>query len=177
MSIIARFHPVKDHATLVEAFATVAAARPDVDLLLVGDGPLRSNLEAQIQRLSLGDRVKLMGIRRDVPAVLAATSVFCLPSVSEAASLTLMEALAAAVPVVVTDVGGNPEIVREGIEGLLVPRSSPGPLAAALLAILDDPQFARRAGAAGASRARELYNIERTAGRYGELYERLAATG
>jgi glycosyltransferase involved in cell wall biosynthesis len=171
---IARFHPVKDQATLVDAFRTVASARPDVDLLLVGDGPLRSELAAQVRRLGLDGRVTFTGVRSDVPQLLAASTVFCLNSVSEAASLTLMEAMAAGLPVVVTAVGGNPEIVRDGQDGLLVPRRDPAALAAALLALLDDPELAARAGASGAARVRDVYRIDRTVQRYFELYERMA---
>jgi glycosyltransferase involved in cell wall biosynthesis len=167
---IARFHPVKDQASLVVAFRTVASARDDVDLLLVGDGPLRPQLEEQVHRLGLDARVKFLGIRRDVPDVLAAATVFCLNSVSEAASLTLMEAMAAGRPVVVTNVGGNPEIVREGVEGLLVPRRDPVALAAALLQVLDSPALARRMGEAGAVRVRDVYRIDRTVQRYFDLY-------
>jgi glycosyltransferase involved in cell wall biosynthesis len=167
---IARFHPVKDQASLVDAFRTVASARDDVDLLLVGDGPLRPQLEQQVRRLGLDDRVKFLGIRRDVPDVLAASTVFCLNSVSEAASLTLMEAMAASRPVVVTDVGGNPEIVRQGVDGVLVPRRDPAALAGALLQVLDSPALARRMGEAGAARVRDVYRIDRTVQRYFDLY-------
>ena len=170
---VARFHPVKDQTTLVEAFERIAAALPDVDLLLVGDGPLRPDLEAQTARLGLGGRVRFLGVRRDVPAVLAATDVFCLPSLSEAASLTLMEAMAAGLPVVVSDVGGNPEIVRAEREGLLVPRRNPEALAAGLVRILQDPVLSRRFGAAGTTRVRDVYRLDRTIERYFDLYRRL----
>jgi glycosyltransferase involved in cell wall biosynthesis len=173
---IARFHPVKDQPTLVQAFAVVAAARADVDLLLVGDGPQRAELEAQVSRLGLERRVRFMGVRRDVPDILAAASVFCLNSLSEAASLTLMEAMAAGVPEVVTNVGGNPEIVRDGVDGLLVERRDATGLAAAILRLLDAPEFARSAGASGAARARDVYRIDRTVERYFELYARMTAS-
>jgi glycosyltransferase involved in cell wall biosynthesis len=161
---------VKDQASLLDAFSTVASTREDVDLLLVGDGPLRADLEGQVRRLGLERRVKFLGIRRDVPDVLAASTVFCLNSVSEAASLTLMEAMAASRPVVVTDVGGNPEIVRQGVDGVLVPRRDPAALAAALLQVLDSPALARRMGEAGAARVRDVYRIDRTVQRYFDLY-------
>jgi len=173
---VARFHPVKDQATLLEAFALVAARLPDVDLLLVGDGPLRPDLERQTASLGIVDRVRFMGVRRDVPAVLAATDVFCLPSVSEAASLTLMEAMAAGLPVVVSDVGGNPEIVRAEREGLLVPRRDPEALAGALARMLQTPELAARCGRAGAIRAREVYRLDRTIQRYADIYRRLSRT-
>ncbi len=121
---VARFHPVKDHALLLRAFAKVATVRDNVDLLLVGDGTLRSELEALVRQLSIERQVCFLGVRSDVPAILQAADVFALTSLSEAASLTLLEAMASSLPVVVTEVGGNPEIVRHGIEGILVPRGN-----------------------------------------------------
>src|SRR5262249_9691881 len=112
LACVARFHPVKDHATLVRAFAAVAVARDNVDLLVVGDGPLRGDLEGLSRRLGVGGRVRFLGVRSDVPDILRAVDLFAMTSVSEAASLTLLEAMASELPVVVTAVGGNPEIVR-----------------------------------------------------------------
>jgi N-acetyl-alpha-D-glucosaminyl L-malate synthase BshA len=172
---IARFHPVKDQAMLLRAFAAVAAARPDADLLLVGDGPLRPELEKQVRELGIEGRVRFLGIRSDVPDILRAIDVFALTSVSEAASLTLLEAMASAVPVVVTDVGGNPEMVRHGIEGLLVPRGDADAAAAALLRILDDSARAAEMGAAGRARVLERYQLEQTIHSYFRLYQRLAS--
>ena len=149
IAMVARFHPVKDQAMLLRAFARVAAARPDVDLLLVGDGPLRGDLEASVERLGLRGRVRFLGVRADVPDLLRAVDVFALTSVSEAASLTLLEAMATMLPVVVTAVGGNPEIVRDGVEGLLVPRGDAEAAAGAFLCLLDDPAAAAAMGAAG----------------------------
>jgi len=94
VATIARFHPVKDHRTLLTAFAEVARVRADVDLLLVGDGPLRSDLERQSADLDIADRVRFLGVRDDVPNILRAIDVFALTSVSEAASITLLEAMA-----------------------------------------------------------------------------------
>ena len=99
---------------LVRGFAAVASGTTDVDLLLAGDGPERSAIEALAQSLGIGGRVQFLGVRSDVPVLLQASDVFTLTSVSEAASLTIMEAMASAVPVVTTAVGGNPELVRDG---------------------------------------------------------------
>lgn len=170
---IARFHPVKDHAMLLRALARVAAVRPDADLLLAGDGPLRPDLERLTRELGIEGRVHFLGVRSDVPELLGASDVFALTSVSEAASLTLMEAMAAGVPVVVTAVGGNPEIVCQGVEGLLVPRGDAQAAAAALLQLLDNPAAAARMGAAGKARAHERYRLERTIDAYLRLYQRL----
>ncbi len=146
LACVARFHPVKDHATLLRAFAAVAAARDNVDLLLVGDGPLRGELERLTRQLGIQSRVRFLGVRSDVPDLLRAVDLFTLTSVSEAASLTLLEAMASFLPVVVTAVGGNPEIVRHEKEGLLVPRADAPATAAALLRLLGDPVTAGRHG-------------------------------
>ncbi len=174
---IARFHPVKDHPTLFRAFAGVARARPDVDLLLAGDGPTRADLERLVASLGIADRVRFLGIRRDVPDLLAAADVFALTSVSEAASLTILEAMAAGRPVVVTDVGGNPELVRDRIDGCLFPRGDHAAGARALLRVLDDPAFAAVCGQAARVRAAEHFSLARTVDRYYALYRRLTGRG
>lgn len=171
---VARFHPVKDQAMLLRAFAGVAAQRADVDLLLVGDGPLRGELEALVRQLEIASRVQFLGVRADVPDILAASDAFVLTSVSEAASLTLLEAMASRLPVVVTAVGGNPEIVRHEKEGLLVPRGDALALAAALLRLLNDPDWAGQMGMAGRARVEERYRLEQTVAAYGRLYEKLS---
>jgi glycosyltransferase involved in cell wall biosynthesis len=174
---VARFHPIKDHATLLRGFAGVATARPDVDLLLAGDGPLRGDLEALVSELGLKDRVHFLGVRHDVPELLQAADLFLLTSICEAASLTLLEALAAGLPVVVTAVGGNPEIVREGVEGLLVPRGDAAALTAAIGRVLDDSTLASAMGAAGRARAQERYQLGRTIDAYWHLYRQLHRRG
>ena len=175
VTIVARFHPVKDHRMLLEAFQWVVPGRPDVDLLLVGDGPLRDELTAQAEGLGMTERVRFMGVRSDVPELLAASDIFALTSVSEAASLTLLEAMASRLPVVVTDVGGNPELVRGGIDGLLVPRGDAQATAKAINTLLDDPALAHTMGQSGAARVTEVFRLERTIGRYYDLYSELCA--
>jgi glycosyltransferase involved in cell wall biosynthesis len=174
IACVARFHPVKDHPMLIRAMARVAAELPDVDLLLAGDGPDRTLLEDLCRELRIADRVRFLGVRKDVPDVLLASDLFALTSETEAASLTLMEAMACGLPVVVTDVGGNPELVRPGRDGLLVPRGDDAACARALLAILRDPSLARRFGDSGRERAAERFDIDRTISRYHQLYRRLS---
>lgn len=171
---VARFHPVKDHRTLLEAFRHVAAAVSDVDLLLVGDGPLRTELEETATTLGIADRVRFTGVRDDVPDILAAIDVFTLSSLSEAASITLLEAMAVGAPVVVTDVGGNPEIVRRGVDGLLTPRGDACALATALIKVLSDAAFAASLGRHAAERVRDRYQLDRTIERYSQMYQELA---
>lgn len=171
---IARHHPVKDQASLIEGFRDVAEARPDVDLLMVGDGPLRGELESRVAALRLGSRVRFLGVRDDVPDLLRAVDAFALTSLSEAASLTLMEAMASGLPVVVTEVGGNPELVRDGIEGLLVPRGDRRAIGTALLRILDDPSLASTMGAAGRARAATCYRLDQAVENYLGLFREVA---
>ncbi len=172
---VARFHPVKDHETLVRAFARVAAARPGTELLLVGDGPERARIEALAAELAVGSHVRFLGLRDDVPAILRAADLFVLTSASEAAPLTLLEAMATGLPAVATAVGGVPEILHDGVEGLLVPRADPEAAAAAIEALLGDRARAAAMGRAGRSRVEESYRLENTVAAYGALYERLAA--
>jgi glycosyltransferase involved in cell wall biosynthesis len=174
IATVARFHPVKDHSTLINAFARVAAVKGDVDLILVGDGPLRGALESQVRNLGLQARVQFWGVRQDVSRILSAVDVFVLPSLSEAASLTLLEAMAAECPVVVTDVGGNPEIIRQKEDGLRVPRQDPDAMALACLKLLDHPTAAKSMGQSARRRVLEHFQQKDTVRRFAELYEELA---
>ena len=160
---------------LLRAFARVAAVRQDVDLLLAGDGPLRAALDAQTQALGLAGRVRFLGVRDDVPDLLQAADVFALTSVSEAASLTLLEAMASGLPVVVTAVGGNPEIVEHGTHGYLVSRGDDAAASAAILRLLENTAEARAMGEAGRRRVRDHYPLHRTVEAYFERYAAAAA--
>ncbi|HEY2784975.1 MAG TPA: glycosyltransferase [Fimbriiglobus sp.] len=170
---IARHHPVKDQSTLIRGFASATTTLLDVDLVLVGDGPLREELEDLVRSLGVADRVRFVGIQNNVPEWLRAADAFALTSVSEAASLTLLEAMAAGLPVVVTNVGGNPEIVRQEVEGLLVPRGDAPALAEAFGQIFCDPDLAQRLGNAGRRRVNETYRLDRTVDSYFQLYRTL----
>jgi L-malate glycosyltransferase len=171
---VARFHPVKDQAILLKAFQPVSKTFPDVDLLMVGDGELRNDLVQLAKAMGLENRVHFLGIRKDVSSILRAAKVFVLTSKSEGAPLTLLEAMAVGLPVVVTAVGGMPEIVRDGIDGLLAARGDANAIASALIRLLENPATASAMGTAGAQRIRERYTIDRTVERYYRLYTRLA---
>jgi glycosyltransferase involved in cell wall biosynthesis len=170
---VARLHPVKDQETLIRGFAAVARSRDDVDLLLVGDGPLRGDLEQMVEGLRLSGRVQFLGIRPDVPEILRCAEAFVLTSLSEAASLSLLEAMASGLPSVVTDVGGNSEMVRDRLEGFLVPRGDHASIASAILRLLDHPAEAAVMGDAARSRVEEQYQLDRTIDTYMDLYRDL----
>jgi L-malate glycosyltransferase len=171
---VARHHPVKDQATLLRGFAAAADHLPDVDLLLVGDGPLRGELERFAGALGIADRIRFLGIRSDIPRLMSAADVFALTSRSEAASLTLLEAMASGLPVVVTAVGGNGEIVRHEQEGLLFPRGDAAACAAGFLRLFHETGLAERLGAAGRQRVLDHYRFDCTVERYFSLYCSLA---
>ena len=176
---IARFHPVKDHATLVRAWAQVHDALPNAKLLLVGDGPERQNLENQIQSLTAGSSmlaasIEFLGIRNDVADILRAVDVFTLTSVSEAASLTLLEAMASGCASVVTDVGGNAEHLREGVDGFLVPRSDDQQLAERLLKLLSDESTRTKFGKSARQQIAQRFSLNEAINSYSTHYQSLS---
>ena len=154
---IGRLAAPKDALTLVRALAAVGP-RP-YSALVVGDGPDRPAVEAEIRSLGLERAVRLAGERRDVPGLLADADVFVLSSRSEGAPLSVLEAMAAGLPVVASAVGGVPELVADGATGLLVPPGDPGALAAALDRLLADPALRRRLGAAARERVRTRFDL------------------
>lgn len=171
---VGRLDPVKDQARLVHAFAALAPRRPEVALVIAGDGPCRLTLERMVADLELQDRVRLLGDRRDIPAILAALDVFVLPSIAEGISNTILEAMATGLPVVATAVGGNPELVKPGISGMLVPVSDPIALAAAIENYVDDGHLRDLHGKGGRQRATERFSLGRMADAYTHLYGALA---
>jgi glycosyltransferase involved in cell wall biosynthesis len=146
---------------LLEAFALVRAARPDASLGIAGDGPTLAEVRARVTELGLDGAVDVLGNvpRADVPGLMHASAVYCLPSFGEPYATTVIEAMAAGLPLVVTNSGGLAELVdAEG--GLLVPPRDVPALAAALLAILDSPERARRMGEHNRRRAQREFDWE-----------------
>lgn len=136
---VGRLHPQKDHATLLAAFARLVARRPTARLRIAGDGALLGELEALAGRLGVDGTARLIGLRDDVPRVLAAADALVLASAWEGLPNAVMEAMAAALPVVATRVGGVPELVDDGRTGLLVPPGDPDALRAAMARVMDLP--------------------------------------
>lgn len=169
----ARHHPVKDQKTLLGGFALAAADLPHVDLLMVGDGVLRNDLERMASELHIAHRVKFLGVRNDVPDLMRASDVFVLSSLSEAASLTLIEAMATGLPSVITNVGGNPEIARHEVEALLYPRGDREGLASCLRRVFTDATLARQLGTSARARAEGRYQLDGTIEEYYRAYCRL----
>jgi sugar transferase (PEP-CTERM/EpsH1 system associated) len=173
---VARLDPVKDHASLFRAARLVRDAEPAFRLDVVGDGAERPRLEALVRELGLEGTVAFRGHRDDVEDALAGADVFVLASTTEGISLTLLEAMAAALPIVATDVGGNREVVVPGETGWLVPPRSPPALAEALLSAIRDRERERAFGAAGRRRVETLFDLRLTVRRYESLYREVLAS-
>jgi len=156
---VGRFVEVKGYRYLLEAAARIERARAGVHWILVGDGELRGELEAQARGLGLESRVHFTGWRDDVADVLALADLLVLPSESEGFGRVLVEAMAMGRAIVATAVGGVPDIVLPGETGLLVAPANPVALADAVRALLDDPERGARLGAAGRARAESSFSL------------------
>ncbi len=168
-----RLSPEKGFGDLVEAAATAIRREPRLGFVLFGDGPLRRDLSARIDQLGLTNRVVLAGFREDVTKYLPHADVVALPSLTEGLPVILLEALAAGVPVVATTVGGIPEVVEEGVSGMLVPAGEPERLAQRLVALCANDIDRRALGAAGRARVRAEFTFATQSRKYEDLFERL----
>jgi glycosyltransferase involved in cell wall biosynthesis len=167
---VARLSPEKDIANLVRAAALVARQLPDLRVEVAGGGPCLHDLKQLAADLGIGSRITFLGEVGDVRALLSRARLFALPSRSEGIPLTALEAMACGLPVVATRVGGLPEVVDDGVTGLLVPPADPPALAGAIAEICNDPARRERMGRAGARRALELFDIRRMVAEYEALY-------
>lgn len=169
-SIVARLSPEKNHRLLLQAFAEVVARVEAAKLLIVGDGPQREAIRDEIARLGLQDRALMLGVRRDLPTILAASDAFVLSSDREGLPIAALEAMAAGRPVVATSVGDLPLIVRHGETGLLVARGDRAALADALVQILSDPELATRLGTNARKLVEQNYSLQKMIERHEALY-------
>jgi glycosyltransferase involved in cell wall biosynthesis len=167
---VARLNVVKDQTTLLRAARMVLDREPRFELDIVGDGEMRPALERLAAELQLGSAVRFHGYRDDVRPFLAAADAFVLSSVSEGIAISLLEAMAAALPVVATRVGGTPEVVVDSGTGYLVPARDPAAMAEALITLLSQPEHARSLGDAGRARVEECFTLGATVQAYESLY-------
>jgi sugar transferase (PEP-CTERM/EpsH1 system associated) len=172
---VGRLDPVKNQAALVGALRRIHDRDParagHLNLIIVGDGPQRVALEDCVRAAGLQGQVSLVGARQDVPALMRRMDVFALPSTNEGISNTVLEAMASGLPVVATRVGGNPELVVDGVTGALVAPGDEAALAEALARYAGDPGLRRAHGAAARTRAVEEFSIEAMMKRYSDLYD------
>lgn len=175
VGVVASLSPIKDHATLLRAVAALARNWPSLHVVLVGaDGGSRTALELLVRELGLENRVRFAGLRPSQPSAHHLFDISALTSVSEGMPNSILEAMAAARPVVATRVGAIPDAVVDGETGLLVPPHDPDAVAAALESLLRDPDRRVRAGAAGRARAQAQYSPAGVVGRLRDLYHELA---
>jgi sugar transferase (PEP-CTERM/EpsH1 system associated) len=170
IGIVARLAPVKDHATLFEACRILNESAYQFRLFVVGDGPLKDQLEAVAYSLGIDKQVIFTGMRDDIPDLMRAMDIFVLSSLSEGISITLLEAMSCCLPIVATEVGGNPEVVVDGLTGFLVPPQHPELLADKLRVLITDQQLRQQMGKVGRQRVVNHFSIKETAEKYRQLY-------
>jgi len=171
---VGRFSYQKNHELLVNAFANLLPhADVPVELWLVGDGELRETVQAQVKSLGIQERVRFLGVRSDIPDLLRAADVFVFPSRWEGNPLSVMEAMAAGLPVVATAVGGVPELVEDGVSGILVPNEDHNALVGALQQLVQRADLRAQMAHAARRRAEERFDIRHTVAAYESLYESL----
>lgn len=174
---VGRMQTVKDQTLLARAFVRTLEMAPSLKgrlrLIMIGDGPLRGEARQILEQAGVADLAWLPGERHDVPEILRGLDCFVLPSLAEGISNTILEAMAVGLPVVATRVGGNPELVIEGVTGRLVPSGDADAMAAALIAYASDPEQARAAGRAGRAEVERRFSLEAMVGAYQGLYDRL----
>jgi glycosyltransferase involved in cell wall biosynthesis len=170
IGVVARLQPEKGVANFLKAAVRVAEVSSQARFLVVGDGPLRGELLDLAEHLGLSERVRFLGYRSDSRALMELMDVLVVPSLTEGSPLIVLEAMAAGVPLVASAVGGIPDQVRHGREGILVPPDDPDALGEALGVLLRDPAYARRLGEAGRRRTQNEFShetlVRRTEGVY-----------
>lgn len=170
---VGRFAPQKNHLLLIETFALAVKEYPRMQLWLVGDGPLRSEMEMHVKEKNLDKIVVFIGVVPNERDFLADCDLFVLSSDWEGVPLTVLEAMAASKPVIATAVGGVPELVENGVTGILVPPRDPEALAQVIIRLAKDPDLRQRMGEAAQKRALDRFDISQTAKEYEALYLRL----
>jgi glycosyltransferase involved in cell wall biosynthesis len=170
---VARFAPQKNHALLVRAFAQGPASNSHAHLVLVGEGALQYQLETQAKSLGVARQVHFLGLRTDIPDVLGATDVFVLSSDYEGNPLSVMEAMAAGLPIVSTAAGGVPDLFENVREGYLVQPGDSQGLSNSMGALLRNREARQSLGMAAARRARKNYDVSTMVQAYEQVYESL----
>lgn len=171
---VGRLEPPKGHAYLLRAFAQVAATRAGAYLAIVGEGPLASDLKRLASRLGVGDRLRLLGRRKDVGACLEMSDAYVFPTLFEGFGIALVEAMFKGLPSAASRVGPIPEIIEDGVSGLLFAPGSVEELSAAMATLYDDPARRRALAESGLRRARGQFHSELTIPQWEGLYREVA---
>lgn len=177
VGVVGNLYPVKGHQYLIEGIPSVLAKCPNTSFVFAGRGQLETELKAHVDRLGVGGKVFFLGLRQDIPRILAMLDVFVLPSLSEGLSMAILEAMIAGKPVVATQVGGNPELILDGETGFLVPSRDSQALAARLVTLLTDKQQAALFAERGKRRAEGQFSLRTMVSSYQSLYEECLELG
>jgi glycosyltransferase involved in cell wall biosynthesis len=172
---VGRLSPEKDLPTLLRAVELAARSVPDLRVTIVGDGPERAGLETLARELSVADRVKFLGERPDIPALLAQAGCYVASSRTEGVSLTLLEAMAVGLPAITTRIGGNAEVVVDGATGRLVPAGDPARLADAIVTMCSERDLWPAMGRLARERVEAHFSVERMVREYERLYANVLA--
>ena len=175
IAVVATLKEQKGHRYLVEAMSTIVSQNSNVHALFIGDGALKAELQAQVNRLNLGEHIHFLGSRHDVPELLAASDLFVLPSLWEGLSIALLEAMAASKPIVGTAVSGTTQVMIPDKTGLIVPPGDSQALANAITDLLSDPVRAQAMGEAAYQHVEDCYGAQKQADEHLALYQRLLA--
>ena len=174
---VGRMQAVKDQVNLTKAFILLASMLPEkkdqLRLVMVGDGPLRAQCEKLLDGAGLRHLAWLPGARDDIADLMRGMDLFVLPSLAEGISNTILEAMACGLPVIATDVGGNPELVEEGITGSLVPAANPAALAEAIVPYLLKPELVTSQGRTARIRTESRFSMESMVNSYMQVYDRV----
>ena len=170
---IGRLTEQKGHRYLIEAMPHIIKQHPNAHLLIVGEGELETSLKTQAAQTGYAQHIHFLGKRLDIPQLLAAAQIFVLPSLWEGLSIALLEAMAAAKPIVATAVSGTNQVLTHNITGLIIPPADSPALATALNKLLDQPDFAHQLGHAAQQHVIAHYSAEQQALAHVRLYERL----
>lgn len=173
IAMVAQFIPRKGHALLLDALPQILERHPRITLLLFGRGALREEIEQRVEMMGLRERVQLPGFRDDLDRILPCLDLVVHPAAMEGLGVALLQAAAAGRPIIACRAGGIPEIVEEGVNGLLVPPGEPHALAAAVNRLLDDPQWAARLGETGRARVDTRFSIAAMVSGNLRLYRKL----
>ncbi|MDP3704015.1 MAG: glycosyltransferase, partial [Candidatus Omnitrophota bacterium] len=168
---VGRFVPAKAPTVFLEAIARASREIPSIKAVVVGDGPLRRDVEAQVRRLGLQRRVILTGVRQDMPELFAGMDALAVSSEREGCSMAMLEAMAHSVPVVATRVGGTPELIESGVTGILVPPGQPDALAEPLVELLNNPTKANAIRRAARERVEQHFSLRRMIADHEALYQ------
>jgi sugar transferase (PEP-CTERM/EpsH1 system associated) len=168
VGIVARLDAIKNHSALFKAVDIAARVHPKIKLVVVGDGPEAARLKAEAS-----DHIVFLGYRSDTDALMRCMDVFVLPSFNEGISNTILEAMATGLPVIASNVGGNPELVEEGVNGFLVNPSDPVRIADRIMDYINGPDIVVRQGEQGRKRADENFSIEAMVEKYEAIYNSL----